>query len=310
MPPLKGGFFVTNLPLTLLKRSSILASMNKLSTERRANVIRALVEGGSLRSVARMTGTDKDTVMRILVEVGEFCSIYQHHRLVNLPCKRVECDEIWSFVGAKQVRAKKGQGDLWTFTAIDADTKLAVSWLVGPRDPKSTRAFMLDLSGRLANRVQLTTDGWKAYPYAVENAFGWNGTDYSQLVKTYGTEAEPSAGRRYSPLVCTGAVKVPYMGKPNADLISTSYVERSNLTMRMSMRRFTRLTNGFSKKAENHAHAVSLHFMFYNFCRSHTTLTKAAKGIKTTPAMATGLTDHVWTVEEILEKMSPNYLLQ
>jgi IS1 family transposase len=284
--------------------------MNKLSIERRATVIRALVEGGSLRSVARMTGTDKDTVMRILVEVGEFCSIYQYHTLVNLPCKRIEADEIWSFVGAKAVRAKAGQGDLWTYTAIDSDTKLAVSWLVGPRDPKSTRAFMLDLSGRLANRVQLTTDGYKPYTYAVENAFGWNGTDYSQLVKTYGTEAEESAGRRYSPMVCTGAVKVPFMGKPDVDLISTSYVERSNLTMRMSMRRFTRLTNGFSKKAENHAHAVSLHFMFYNYCRPHTTLTKAAKGIKTTPAMATGLTDHVWTAEEILGMMAPTYLLQ
>jgi IS1 family transposase len=312
VPPLKGGFFVTNLPLFLLKRSSILASMNKLSIERRATVIRALVEGGSLRSVARMTGTDKDTVMRILVEVGEFCSIYQHHTLVKLPCKRVECDEIWSFVGSKQKNAtKKGQGDLWTFTAIDADTKLAVSWLVGPRDPQSTRAFILDLRDRLANRVQLTTDGWKAYPYAIENAFGWNGADYSQLVKTYGSELEdsPSGGRRYSPMVCTGAVKVPYMGKPDVDLISTSYVERSNLTMRMQMRRFTRLTNGFSKKAENHAHAVSLHFMFYNYCRPHQTLTKKAKGVKTTPAMASGLTNHIWTVEEILELMNPNRLL-
>jgi IS1 family transposase len=260
-----------------------------------------------------MTGTDKDTVMRLLVEVGEFCSIYQHHTLVNLPCKRIEADEIWSFVGAKQKNAtKRGQGDLWTYTAIDADTKLAVSWLVGPRNPKSTRAFVLDLAGRLANRVQLTTDGLRDYLPAVENAFGWAGTDYSQLVKTYGAEAgeESTAGRRYSPMVCTGAVKVPVMGRPDFDLISTSYVERSNLTMRMQMRRFTRLTNGFSKKAENHAHAVSLHFMFYNYCRPHTTLTKAAKGVKTTPAMATGLTDHVWTVEQIVEMMTPTYLLQ
>ncbi|HST08249.1 MAG TPA: IS1 family transposase [Gemmatimonadaceae bacterium] len=286
--------------------------MNKLSIERRATVIRALVEGGSLRSVARMTGTDKDTVMRLLVEVGEFCSIYQHHTLVDLPCKRIEADEIWSFVGAKAAKAKRaGQGDLWTYTAIDADTKLAVSWLVGPRNPKSSRAFMMDLSGRLANRVQLTTDGLRDYLPAVENAFGWAGADYSQLVKTYGPEAEyESAGRRYSPPVCVGAVKVPVMGRPNLDLISTSYVEWSNLTMRMSMRRFTRLTNGFSKKAENHAHAVSLHFMFYNYCRPHATLTKAAKGVKTTPAMATGLTDHIWTVEEILKMMSPAYVIQ
>lgn len=224
LPPLRGGFFVTNLPLILLKRSSILGGMNKLSIERRATVIRALVEGGSLRSVARMTGTDKDTVMRLLVEVGEFCSIYQYHTLVNLPCKRIEADEIWSFVGAKQKNAtKKGQGDLWTYTAIDADSKLAVSWLVGPRNPKSTRAFVLDLAGRLANRIQLTTDGLRDYLPAVENAFGWAGTDYSQLVKTYGTEAESSAGRHYSPMVCTGAVKAPIMGRPNTDLISTSF---------------------------------------------------------------------------------------
>jgi IS1 family transposase len=258
-----------------------------------------------------MTGTDKDTVMRLLVEVGEFCSIYQHHTLTNLPCKRIECDEIWSFCGAKQGRAtKKGQGDLWTFTAIDAETKLAVSWLVGPRDPKSTKRFMRDVASRLANRVQLTTDGWRSYPDAVERAFGWAGADYAQLLKTYGTEAEyETAGRRYSPAICTGAVKVPFMGRPDSDFISTAFVERSNLTMRMSMRRFTRLTNGFSKKAENHAHAVSLHFMFYNYCRPHTTLTKAAKGVKTTPAMAIGLTDHVWTIQEILEMMNPNRLI-
>lgn len=168
---------------------------------------------------------------------------------------------------------------------------------------------MLDLSGRLANRVQLTTDGLGSYLPAVENAFGWAGADYAQLVKTYGMEDDGAAGRRYSPMVCTGAVKVPFMGRPDSDLISTSYVERSNLTMQMQMRRFTRLTNGFSKKAENHAHAASLHFMFYNYCRPHTTLNKTRKGIKTTPAMAAGLTDHVWTVEEILELMNPNRLL-
>jgi len=285
--------------------------MNKLSIERRATVIRALVEGGSLRSVARLTGTDKDTVMRLLVEVGEFCSIYQHHTLRNLPCRRIEADEIWSFVGSKQRHAtKKGQGDLWTFTAIDADSKLAVSWLVGPHDGRACEQFVKDIASRLANRVQITTDGFFPYITAVENAFGWAGADFAQLVKTYGVEVDTtSAGRRYSPPVCTGAIKVPIMGRPNSDLISTSYVERSNLTMRMQMRRFTRLTNGFSKKAENHAHAVSLHFMFYNYCRPHTTLNKDRKGIKTTPAMASGLTDHVWTVEEILELMNPNRLL-
>ena len=283
--------------------------MNKLSIERRATVIRALVEGGSLRSVARMTGTDKDTVMRILVEVGEFCSIYQHHTLVKLPCKRIEADEIWSFVGAKAVRAKAGQGDLWTFTAICADSKLAVSWMVGPRNSKTASLFMKDVASRLANRVQMTTDGYNMYLPAVEDAFGWNGTDYAQLVKTYGQTSEVGPGRRYSPAICIGADKVWVMGNPDMSKVSTSYIERANLTMRMQMRRFTRLTNGFSKKAENHAHAVSLHFMFYNYCRAHTTLNKARKGIKTTPAMAAGLTDHVWTVEEILELMNPNRLL-
>jgi IS1 family transposase len=284
--------------------------MNKLSIERRAAVIRALVEGASLRSVARMTGTDKDTVMRLLVEVGEFCSIYQHHTLVNLPCKRLECDEIWSFVGSKKRNATKpGMGDIWTFTALDADTKLMVSWLVGPRSGSSCERFITDLAPRLANRVQITTDGSFSYISAIEKAFGWAGADFAQLVKTYGDIPEEERKRRYSPPICTGAMKTVIMGRPNTDLISTSYVERSNLTMRMQMRRFTRLTNGFSKKAENHAHAVSLHFMFYNYCRPHLTLTKARKGVKTTPAMASGLTDHVWTVEEILELMNPNRLL-
>lgn len=285
--------------------------MNTLSMERRAAVIRGLVEGSSMRAVARMTGTDKDTVMRLLVEVGEFCSIYQHHALRNLPCTRIEADEIWAFVGAKQRRAKQaGHGDLWTFTAICADTKLAVSWLVGERSAFSARAFMRDVASRLANRVQMTTDGQHMYYQAVERAFGWNGTDYAQLVKTYGHVEETGPGRRYSPPICTGAVKEWVMGKPDMDKVSTSYVERANLTMRMSMRRFTRLTNGFSKKAANHAHAVSLHFMFYNYCRPHQTLTKTKKGIKTTPAMACGLTDRVWTVENILALMDPKYLLQ
>jgi len=251
-----------------------------------------------------MTGTDKDTVMRLLVEVGEFCSTYQNEHLRNLPAKRVECDEIWAFVGAKQRNAtQKGHGDLWTFTAIDADSKLMISWLVGPRSGSSCERFIQDVASRLANRVQITTDGSFSYISAIENAFGWAGADFAQLVKTYGDTPEVERKRRYSPAVCTGAQKMPIMGRPNMDLVSTSYVERANLTMRMGMRRFTRLTNGFSKKAENHAHAVSLHFMSYNYCRPHTTLTKARKGVTTTPAMACGLTDHVWTFEEILELM-------
>lgn len=286
--------------------------MNKLPLAKRAAIVRTLVEGNSVRSTARMTSTSKATVLKLLVEVGEFCSLYQDHVLRNLPCQRVEADEIWAYVGAKEKNATKdGQGDLWTYTAMCADSKLMVSWLVGRRNHENTQAFMADVASRLANRVQLTTDGLKWYLSAVENAFGWNGTDYAQLVKTYGLPLDENAQqRRYSPMECTGAINTPVMGKPDMENVSTSYVERSNLTMRMSMRRFTRLTNGFSKKAENHAHAVSLNFMWYNFCRSHATLTKAAKGIKTSPAMACGLTDHVWSAEELLDLMNPARLLQ
>ena len=285
--------------------------MNQLSVEQRAAIVRGLVEGSSIRSVARMTGTSKNTVLRLLVDLGEFCSIYQDHMLRNLTCRRVEADEIWSFCGAKAKNATKaGQGDIWTFTAICADSKLAVSWLVGPRTPETAQAFMQDVADRLANRVQMTTDGHHMYLTAVEKAFGWNGVDYAQLVKSYGSPNDAESTRRYSPAICTGAEKHWVMGAPETAKVSTSYVERANLTTRMSMRRFTRLTNAFSKKAENHAHAVSLHFMYYNYCRAHTTLTKAAGGIKTTPAMAAGVADHVWTVEEILALMDPSRLLQ
>ena len=258
-----------------------------------------------------MVGADKDTVMRLLVEVGEFCSIYQDVTLTNLPCTRIEADEIWSFVGAKAANVTHdGQGDLWTYTAICADTKLAVSWLVGPRSQASTRTFMRDVASRLANRVQLSTDAYKAYPGAVERAFGWNGVDYATIAKQYATEGQAFTGGRYSPSpVVIGTEVVEVMGKPERSLISTSYAERQNLNMRMSMRRFTRLTNGFSKKAENHAYAVSLHFFYYNYCRPHQTLTKAAGGIKTTPAMAAGLTNHVWKVEHMLDLMDPTRLL-
>lgn len=295
----------------MLERSSILQVMNVLPISKRAAVIRGLVEGGSMRSVARMTGVDKDTVARLLVEVGEFCSTYQHHVLTDLPCERIECDEIWCFVGAKRKNAtKRGQGDIWTFTALCATTKLAVSWMVGNRDSTTAMIFMRDVARRLRNRVQLSTDGHIIYVNAVERAFGWNGVDYAKIDKDYGNVAvQQDPTRRYSPAICIGVDKAWVMGDPDMDLCSTSYVERCNLTMRMHMRRFTRLTNAFSKKAENHAHAVSLHFMFYNFCRPHTTLTKAAKGTKTTPAMACGLTDHVWTVEEIFELMNPQRMI-
>jgi len=285
--------------------------MNTLSVARRAAVLRGLVDGASIRAVARMTRTDKDTVLRILVEVGEFCSTYQDYALRNLNCEVIEADEIWSFIGAKEAnKTRDDHGDLWTWTAIDADTKLAVSWLVGPRNGISARAFMYDLHSRLKNRVQLSTDKLGFYLRAVEEAFGWNGVDYAMINKIF-AGAEAARGRgRYSPSsIVVEVEKVSVMGNPDSSRVSTSYVERSNLTMRMNMRRFTRLTNGFSKKALNHAHAVSLHFMYYNFCRAHQTLTKDAKGIKTTPAMAAGITDHMWTCDEIIEKMDPKRTL-
>jgi len=285
--------------------------MNTLSIARRAAVVRTLIDGASIRATARMTRTDKDTVLRILVEVGEFCSIYQHHALRNLPCKVVEADEIWSFVGAKEAnKTNDAQGDIWTFTGMCADSKLMISWLVGARNGVTTDAFMRDLASRLSSRVQVSTDSLPWYPAAVERAFGWNGADYATITKKFGGSKDERGRGRYSPSsVVVEVEKVAVMGRPAMDRVSTSYVERSNLTMRMNIRRFTRLTNAFSKKAQNHANAVSLHFMFYNYCRPHMTLTKANGRIKQTPAMACGLTDHVWTVDEILERMDPTRVL-
>ena len=278
--------------------------MNKLPLEKRAAIVRALTEGVSVRATARMVGVSKDTVLKLLVEVGEFCSIYQDYRLRDLNTTRVEADEIWAFVGAKQKNAtKQGDGDVWTFTAIDADTKLMISWMVGPRASMTANPFMADVARRLRNRIQLTTDGHHMYLDAVRKAFDFARVDYAQLAKTYSRSEGVEGHRRYSPSVCTGAVKQRLVGKPDMELVSTSFVERANLTMRMGMRRFTRLTNAFSRKVENHAASVSLHFMHYNFCRSHATLTKVAKGVHTSPAMASGLTDHVWSVEEILGLM-------
>jgi IS1 family transposase len=290
--------------------------MNKLTDEKRAGIIRALREGNSVRATARLTDSAKATVLKLLVELGEFCSIYQDHALTNLKTSRIEADEIWSFVGAKQKNAtKEGRRDLWTYTAIDADSRLMISWLVGPRNHDSTFAFMVDVAGRLAKRahegpkVQLTTDGLSWYVAAVEAAFGYQGVDFAQIIETYGTPEDESGSRRYSPMVYTGVEKVPVFGAPDMDLVSTSYVEWANLSIRMGSRRFTRLTNGFSKKAENHAHAFSLFAMHYNYCRPHMTLTKNANGIKTTPAMASGLTDRVWTTQDILDRMQPDRLL-
>lgn len=280
--------------------------MNKLTDSRRADIIRALCEGNSVRATTRLSGAAKATVLKLLVEIGEFCATHQDVVTRDLKTRRVEADEIWAFVGAKAKNATQdGQGDIWTYTALDADSKLMISWLVGPRNSANTHAFMADVADRLGNRVQLTTDGLAWYVAAVENAFGWNGVDFAQIIKTYGATLEAGPGRKYSPMECNGAIKTPIMGTPDMDNVSTSYVERSNLALRMGNRRFTRLTNGFSKKAENHAHAVSLFFMFYNFCKPHGTLTKAKRGIHTTPAMAAGISDHVWKMEEVVALLEP-----
>jgi IS1 family transposase len=285
--------------------------MNKLSADRRAAVLRALCEGNGIRATARLTGANKETVMKLMVEAGEFASTYQDIAHRNLPTTIVQADEIWAFVGAKQRRAvRPGDGDVWTFTAIDADTKLMMSWLVGPRSIENATAFMQDIRARVTQRIQLTTDGHNMYEIAVRAAFRSDEVHWAMLVKQYGTvEDRKDAAHRYTPPVCTGALKMRKIGRPDPDLVSTSYVERSNLTLRMQQRRFTRLTNAFSKKAENHAHAVSLFFLYYNYCRPHQTLTQNL-GVKTTPAMATGLTDRVWTVDDIVALMDPEKLLQ
>lgn len=273
-------------------------SMNRLSSEKRAAVVAALVEGNSIRSTCRMTGVAKNTVAKLLTDLGVVCSVYQDHAMRDLTCKRLQCDEIWSFVGAKAKHVKperreEGWGDVWTWVALDSDTKLVPSYRIGTRDLTEATAFMSDLAGRLRHRVQLTTDGHRAYLHAVKGAFGGE-IDYAQLVKIYGNDRSNKPERRYSPAICIDAIPNRVSGDPDPEHISTSHVERLNLTMRMSMRRYTRLTNAFSKKVENHAAAVSLHFMHYNFCRVHQTL-------KTTPAVAAGVTDHVWKLHEIID---------
>jgi IS1 family transposase len=278
--------------------------MNRLSAAERAQIIRCLVEGNSIRSTARMTGFARNTITTLLVQLGTACSDYQDRTLRNLTSTRIECDEIWSFCYAKAKNVPEkhagdwGYGDVWTWTAIDPDSKLVASWLVGWRGEPEAVDFLWDLRGRLTQRIQLTTDGHVAYRGAVERVFGHD-IDYAQLIKEYGVEASEDASptaRRYSPNKVTGQEVRVMTGNPDPDYISTSYVERNNLTMRMSMRRFTRLTNAFSKKVENHAAMVSLHFMHYNFARTHGSLPK-----NTTPAMAAGVADHVWTVQEIAD---------
>ena len=279
--------------------------MNRLSTTKRAEIIRCLVEGNSIRSTVRITGPAKNTFAKLLLDFGTACSDYQDVTLRDLSCKRRQLDDIWSFVGAKDANIPDGRkdepgiGDAWTWTAIDADTKLVPSFLVADRSPDAAMRFVDDLRSRVVGRVQVTTDGLGAYLAAVDNAFGRD-ADYAMLVKTYGAaHTTSSPERKYSPGKVNGSEVRRIQGQPDPAHISTSYVERQNLTMRMSMRRFTRLTNAFSKKAENLAAAVALHFMYFNFARPHTTLTKAAGGKPTTPAMAAGKADRVWTVEDI-----------
>lgn len=275
-------------------------SMNRLDRQQQAQIIRVLCEGNSIRSTSRITGAAINTVVNLQIALGAACWKYQDRVMRNLPCKRLQCDEIWSFCCAKEKnvapehQGQLGCGDVWTWTAIDADTKLIPSWLVGKRDGECASAFISDLASRLARRVQLTTDGHKPYLQAVEGAFGAH-IDYAMLIKIYGHDA--SGEKRYGPAECLAIEKRVITGKPAETDISTSYVERQNLTMWMSMRRFTRLTNGFSKKIETHMYAVALHFAHYNFVRPHTTLSKP---YHKTPAMAAGVTDHVWTFAELL----------
>ena len=278
--------------------------MNKLNADRQAQVIKVLCEGNSIRSTARITNTAINTVVKLLRDVGAACLAYQYQNMRNLSCKKLQVDEIWSFVYAKAKNVPEshngefGYGDVWTFTAIDADTKLVPCWKVGTRDADCAYEFTSDLKDRLANRVQLTTDGHRMYLEAVEHAFGRE-VDYAQLIKMYGQDLEGE--KRYSPAKCIGTDRHIIQGNPDITKVSTSYVERQNLTMRMCMRRFTRLTNAFSKKLENHTLALALYFMHYNYVRPHKTL---ANPYPRTPAMAAGLADHVWSIEEIIRLVS------
>ena len=270
--------------------------MTKLSTAKRVQVINALVEGVSVRATCRLTGVAKGTVLRLLADLGAVCREYHDTHVRNVKAKRIQCDEVWAFVGAKDKnipaarRGEPGLGSVWTWTAIDADSKVIIGHHVGTRDAGCAYEFMTDVAGRLAGRVQLTTDGHRAYLEAVDMAFG-GAVDYAMLIKLYG--AEPAGEARYSPPKCTGTRRDAISGDPDPDHVSTSYVERQNLTMRMSMRRFTRLTNGFSKKVENLEHSLDVYFLYYNFVRIHQTL-------RVTPAMQAGLTDHLWSMEDLV----------
>lgn len=273
--------------------------MNRLSTAERAKVVAALVEGNSLRATARMTGVARMTIEKLLRDLGAACIAYHDAHVRGLKVRRVQCDEIWSFIGSKEKnttpeKKAEGWGDIWTWTAIDPDTKLMITWFIGERDQRAANTFMADVASRVANRVQLSSDGHWAYPPAVDAAFGIE-VDFGIIKKVY---TAPGAGGRYSPPKMVGAARADVTGNPEWRHISTSHVERQNLTMRMHMRRFTRLTNGFSKKVENHAFAVALHFMYYNFCKIH-------QSLRVTPAMEAGLSDHGWEVSELVALLDP-----
>ena len=279
------------------QESSYSMGMNRLPVAKRVQILSMLCEGSSMRSISRVADVSINTVAKLLAEAGTACAGFHDRAVRNVAARKVQCDEIWSFCYAKQRNVKtataapEGAGDVWTWTAIDSESKLIVSWLVGGRDAGCATDFIADLKGRLSNRVQITTDGHKAYLEAVEGAFG-NDVDYAMLVKLYG-EGPSGPERKYSPSICLGARKDVVTGDPDLDHISTSHVERQNLTMRMSMRRFTRLTNAFSKKLENHCHALALYFVFYNFARIH-------KSLRVTPAMAAGITDKLMSMEDIV----------
>jgi IS1 family transposase len=274
--------------------------MNRITTDKRAAVIAALVEGTSINATCRMTGVAKHTVLKLLKELGCAAAAYHNDHVRNLRVRCIQADEIWAFVYGKdknltldQIQA--GAGSVWTWTALDADTKLIVSYTLGDRSAVTAKEFMEDVASRITNRMQLTTDGHRVYADAVENAFG-SEIDYAMLVKIYGASSD-NPESRYSPATCIGCRTGVLAGNPDPKHISTSFVERQNLSMRMGMRRFTRLTNGFSKKLENHGHMVALYFMHYNFCRVHKTL-------RVTPAMEAGLANHVWEIEELIELLN------
>jgi IS1 family transposase len=271
--------------------------MNKLSTAKRVQIVSAMVEGNSVNAISRMVGVSNNTVLKLLADLGEACAKFQDEVFRNLKCQRIQCDEIWSFVQKKQKQVSEeeryifGVGDVYTWVAIDADTKLVPCWHLGRRDAHAAMTFIKDLSERLASRVQLTTDGHRPYLNAVEESFGAD-IDYAMLIKLYrGGNVDET---RYSPADCIGAHKEAITGNPDYDHVSTSYIERQNLTMRMNMRRFTRLTNGFSKKIENHMHAIAIHYMHYNFVRIH-------KSLRCTPAMAANVSKTLWSIEDIVK---------